>query len=336
MGSQKVGRLLAEHRVELDSSEIPRVGPEDVVIKVSSCGICGTDLAFYREGSLPSGTILGHEFSGTITAAGERVSGLRIGDRVTANPMNSGLLGLGRAPGAFAEYLRIASPKLGQNIFKLPEGMSNETGALVEPFAVGLHAVNRARAQPGDRVVIFGAGTIGLCVLAALRARGVENILVVEPNAKRLTLAASFGAAEILNPRESSARAAAGKRFGEENVAYCEEPLARADIVFDCAGVRQIFQDAVRALAVRGRLVLVADPHSVVLTELRLVMLRELEVIGALGYEAEFEEAIGLLAGGTVELSSLITHRFSLTDIAEAFRVQLDAERSVKVMVYPG
>ena len=76
MESQKVGRLLAEQRIELDSSEIPRVGAEDVIIKVSSCGICGTDLAIYREGSMPSGTILGHEFSGTITAAGKHVSGL--------------------------------------------------------------------------------------------------------------------------------------------------------------------------------------------------------------------------------------------------------------------
>lgn len=334
MESQIVGRLLTKQNIGLDTAAMPRAGADDVIIKVSSCGICGTDLAIYRDGSMPPGTILGHEFSGMITAAGKDVRGLNIGDRVTANPMLLGL-GLGRVSGAFAQHVQISAPRLGENIFKLPDAMADETGALIEPFAVGLHAVTRSRAAPGERVVIFGAGTIGLCVLAALRARGVDDILVVEPNEKRLALAAAFGAAALHDPRQGSARAAAGRRFGEEPVRYCEEPLANADIVFDCAGVRQTLQDGIRALAPNGRLVLVADPHHAELPDFRLVLLRELEIIGALAYAQEFVEAIVLLGEGKIDLSPLITHRFALEDIAEAFRVQLDAAQSVKVLVVP-
>jgi 2-desacetyl-2-hydroxyethyl bacteriochlorophyllide A dehydrogenase len=314
------------------TDDIPAAGADDVVIRVAVCGICGTDLAFYRNGSVPSGAILGHEFSGRIVALGDRTKSLAIGDRVVVNPMCNNL-GLGQIPGAFAQYVRITGAQLGGNIFHLPEKISNELGALIEPFAVGLHAVNNARVTAGDRAVIFGAGTIGLCVLAALRARGVNDILVVDLSARRLALALQMGASAVHNPADGSVPAFVGSHYGMESLRYVKEPVALATVVFDCAGAAPVFTAALHSLAVKGRLVLVADPHDHALPNLRLVMLRELHIMGALAYETEFTEVIDFLATRTVDLSPLITHRFPLEEIAQAFRVQMDPDQAIKVLI---
>src|SRR5688572_17669364 len=137
---QQVGRLDAPRSIRMGTAEIPEAGPGDLLIKVARTGICGTDLAFFRYGAPTAGAILGHEFSGTVIAAGADVRGIAPGDRVVANPMID-LVGLGRVAGSFAEYLRLPAAEAGRNVFTLPAVISDQTGAMIEPFAVGLHAV---------------------------------------------------------------------------------------------------------------------------------------------------------------------------------------------------
>ncbi|HEX7819529.1 MAG TPA: zinc-binding dehydrogenase [Sphingobium sp.] len=335
MTMQQVGRLHGPQDIAPGADAMPVVGPKDVLIRVAVCGICGTDLSFYRHGSVPGGAILGHEFSGRIAAVGAAVAGVEQGQRVVVNPMVNAL-GLGRVAGAFAQYVRLTDAELGRNLFRLPDSISDETGALIEPFAVALHAVNRAAVTADDRAVIFGAGTIGLCVLTALKARGVRDLLVIDLSDRRLDLARHMGASAVHNPINGSARAFVGSHYGEESVRYMAEPLALASVAFDCAGALPALRDAIRSLAPKGRLVLVADPHDHGLPDLRLVMLRELNVMGALAYETEFPEVIDLLDRGVINLSPLVTHRFPLGEIAEAFRVQLDPDEAVKVLVLTG
>lgn len=332
---QQVGRIRKGGTFEIGEAETPEACADEVVIAVASCGICGTDLAFLREDSAPDGAVLGHEFSGTVVSAGEAVRGIEAGQRVTVNPMVNHV-GLGRIPGAFAQYVRLPSPEPGRNIFRLPDTIDDDAGALIEPFAVGLHAVNRSGARPGERVVIFGAGPIGLCVLAALRARGMENVLAIDPSAKRRALAQAMGASAVHDPAEGSSNAFVAAHFGSLSFPYSVDPIAQADIAFDCAGVRPALHDALHSLKSGGRLVLVADPHDVELPDLRLVMLHELQVMGALAYSNEFPEAIDLLGRGIVDLSLLVSHRFALAELATAFRTQLDAEEAIKVLVRAG
>jgi 2-desacetyl-2-hydroxyethyl bacteriochlorophyllide A dehydrogenase len=326
-----VGRLRQGGRLEIDEDELPEPGDDDIVVKVSSCGICGTDLAFVRSGSAPDGAILGHEFSGKVTEVGRNVRDVAIGDHVTVNPMVD-FVGLGRIPGAFAQYVRIPSPVAGRNIFTLPDTIGDEVGALVEPFSVGLHAVNRSGARAGDKVAIFGAGPIGICVLVALRSRGVESVLVIEPSEMRRRLAKNFGAAAVHNPRSGSTNAFVASQFGAKTFPYLESPVAQADILFDCAGVQPVLDESVMMLRNGGRLVLVADPHDLRLP-VRFVMQHELTVIGAVGYENEFTEAIDLLGKKAVDLTPLVTHRFPLTQLAAAFQMQADADQAMKVLV---
>lgn len=321
--------------MELDTAEIPEAGPQDVVVQVNRAGICGTDLAIFRAGSPVPGTVLGHEFSGTVVAAGNRVAGVAAGDRIVANPMMD-YLGLGRLPGAFAEYLRVPEADVGRNVFVLPDTVSDEAGALIEPFAVALHAINRSRAQMGERVVIHGAGPIGLCILAGLKARGVAGVLVVEPSAHRRDMALAMGASAVHDPVYGNPRDFVGAHFGLSDARDGGPTSGLADVAFDCAGVAPSLDAAVLSLGRRGRLALVADPHDCPLAALRLVMLRELEVIGSATYDDEFNEAIDLLASGRADLSALVTHRFPLARISDAFAMQMDPAQAGKVLIIPG
>lgn len=333
MATQLVSRLTGDGRFEIAEAEIPEPGEDGIVVEVASCGVCGSDLGITRHPAGFAGKTLGHEFAGRVVAVGSCVEGIAEGDRVTANPM-ADMIGLGRHPGAFAQYLRIPGPEVGRNLFRLPDALDDEAGALVEPLTVGLHAVNRSGAKPGEKVAIYGAGPIGLCVLAALQARGVDGILAIDPSPRRRDFASVMGAAAVHDPAEGSAVAFIAEHFGSVSLPYEKEPVAQADIVFDCAGVQAVLDEAVVSLKAGGRLVLVADPHDIAVPA-RLVMLHKLSVIGAVGYEDEFEEAIALLASGRIDLSALVTHRFPLAEINQAFAMQRNAEEAGKVLVRP-
>jgi len=330
----KVGRLDGARAIRIDRDEVAEAGPGDLLVRVNCTGICGSDLALWRTGGLYPGVVLGHEFCGTVVSAGAAVAGVNEGDRVVANPMID-FVGLGRHPGAFAEYLRLPDAVRGRNVFVLPEAVPDEVGAMVEPFAVALHAVRKGRAAPGDRVAVFGAGPIGLCVLAALRAIGVDRIVAIDPSATRRAMAMAMGALATHDPLEGDSAAFVAGHFGEDRLAYMQRPLSRATIAFDCAGVNGVLDDCAHALAEGGRLVLVADPHDAPLSATRLVMMRELELIGSLAYHDEFDDGIALLASGKADLAPLVTHRFALDDLAEAFVMQGDAAQAVKVLVRP-
>jgi len=332
MTMQRAARLQAAGQIEIHDIAVPAAGADGIVVQVAACGICGTDLSFYRAPTVPPGSVLGHEFSGRIVAIGKDVDGLALGDRVVVNPMTQGV-GLGRADGAFSHYVRVDAPERDKTVFVLPETVSDEAGALVEPFSVGLHAVNSAGLRATDRVVIFGAGMIGQCVLAALRAKGVRDILVIDYSERRLQLAMQLGARAVHDPRNGSARAFVGHHFREEMTRFADEPLAEADVAFDCAGVAAVLTDGLRSLRRRGKFVIVADHHGPATIDMRLLMLRRITMIGVLAYDEEFAEAIDLMARSVVDLMPLVTHRFALEDLAEAFRAQLDTDNAVKVMM---
>lgn len=335
MRKQTVGAMKGPFRIDLAEAPVPAAAGGGALVRVACTGICGTDLAFYREGNLASGTVAGHEFAGVVVAVGQGVTGLAPGQRVVANPMCDGV-GLGAVPGSFAQYLALPTAELGRTVFALPDEISDEIGALVEPFAVAHHAIGRAAARPGEKVAIYGAGPIGLCILAGLRAQGLSGIAVIDPSPLRRDLALRMGADAVHDPRSGSAVAFLCRQFGAKALRYAREPVAQADLVFDCAGVSGVLDDGLHSLAQGGRLCLVADPHHAVMDHARLIMLHEIDLRGCLAYSSvEFAEAIDLLAGGKVDLTPLITHRFPLSAISEAFATQMDAERAVKVLIRP-
>lgn len=182
MSTMTLARLHAANDIRLDQVAIPTPGPNDILVKVMHCGICGSDLSYTKLGSLPGGVSpmpLGHEFAGVVDAKGCNVAAVSIGDRVAINPEGAGnAIGCGGTQGAFAAYVLVenvvADPGL---VIKLPASIDFELSALIEPLAVGMNGIDRANIQTGETVVVFGAGPVGLS--AALLAKHCYDVDVV-------------------------------------------------------------------------------------------------------------------------------------------------------------
>ena len=178
-------RLHGPDDVRLDEVPEPQPGPRDAVVRVASCGICGSDVGYIRLGGVAGPTRrplpLGHELAGVVEQVGSEVDGRRAGARVVVHPGAQGnRIGNGGPEGAFAARLLVRNAGADRNLFAIPDGMPFELAALAEPLGVGMNAVDRAGASKGEKVVVFGAGPIGLAVLATLLDRGVTDVIVVD------------------------------------------------------------------------------------------------------------------------------------------------------------
>src|SRR3954465_3209499 len=197
-------------RIEVHQLATPEPGPDDVLVEIDFCGVCGSDLHFVIEGWSAPGRIHGHEWSGRIVAIGADVDGWQVGDRVVGGPLpcgecrwcKAGRTSLCRragiqgdtdyqSAGAYAQFHKTSAKRL----HRIPDGLDQRAAALTEPLAVALHGISPARGQPGDRVLVTGGGPIGLLTVAALKATGIDDITVSEPSAARRDRAMRVGAA---------------------------------------------------------------------------------------------------------------------------------------------
>jgi 2-desacetyl-2-hydroxyethyl bacteriochlorophyllide A dehydrogenase len=338
-----VFRGVEDVRVE----EVPdlEAGPDEIVVEVSVCGICGSDLHTYLHGSfVEPGQVMGHEFAGRVVEAGPGAQGLEVGDRVTAIPIvpcgecarceegRYNLCGVawttglayGR-PGAFAERIRIPNSIAGENVFKLNDDIDDEAGATVEPLAVAVHAVKLADGVEGGTALVLGLGTIGQQVVQVLRARGADRVIGVDLSQLRLDAARELGADAVDGSPGIQEALAATLAEGEE-----------IDLVFECSGVPALAAAAIDAIRAGGTIVVLAlydDPVSFNPTAL---VQKEVRLQGSIAYTSEdFTTAIELLRTGAARADTLITQRERLDDVADAFKVQLEKDRSLKVLVRP-
>jgi (R,R)-butanediol dehydrogenase / meso-butanediol dehydrogenase / diacetyl reductase len=301
---------------DLRLEEVPERSPHDgeVTISIVHNGLCGSDLKIFETGlratDIPHPTtghcgpqILGHEFSGVVSAVGLNVEGLAVGDRVCIEPLypcgscapcQRGLdhlcqiltfHGVVSSGGGLSERTTLPAGM----VRRIPDSLTFEQGALVEPMAVGYHAIGRADPQPGEQVTIFGAGPIGIGVVLGLRARGVENIVVVEPSATRRRVVAALG---VLAVDADGA------------------PIGLSDVAFDCAGVPSAFQGTLAALRARGRAVVVAGSAKYPLAmSAHMLQHTEITVTGSVAFESrEFAEVIDLMASGAFPLDGWVEH----------------------------
>ncbi|MBI2217134.1 MAG: 2,3-butanediol dehydrogenase [Candidatus Rokubacteria bacterium] len=348
----KAVRWHAARDVRLDDVPQPSATAGEVVLAVAACGICGSDLHEYLHGPLyipktphpltgiaPPVT-LGHEFSGRIVDVGPGVTALRTGQRVTVNPCllcggcawcrrgqanycaKLGSIGLSR-DGALAPLVGV--PAYGCH--PLPDDVDDTAGASVEPLAVVLHAWRRARLSGGERVVLIGAGAIGLLLLQVLRTKGAGWIGVVEPRAERRHLAEALGADAVIDPESGDPARAVARLTGDE----------RAAVVFECVGSPAAFATAVRAAGKGGRIVLVGLVAETVPANLLGLLAHEKEIIGSSAYVDEFPEAIRLLAERRVSVDPVVTTRVPLEDaVSHGLEALLRREEGhVKIMIVP-
>jgi len=339
----KALRWYARKDLRYEDVPEPSPGPGQIKVKVNLAGICGTDFKEYVDGPVMIAIekvplAIGHEFAGRIAELGEGVTNFKVGERVTALGYwycgecyyckrgmynicaNAGFTGL-TSDGCMAEYVVVPS----YAVYKLPDSVSDELGALVEPLSVALHAVRQGNVRPGDTVAIMGAGTIGLGVLLAARAAGATNIYVVDKVKHRGELALAMGATAFINPED-------------------EDPVQRvkdmtgglgADVSFECVGIQVTAQLAQKLARNGGTIVIVgvfAAPPSIDLFEL---MFHQKTIVGSPIYVDEAETIIALLADKRIDPRSLITSIVPLKDAVEMGFEKLikDQEHEVKILL---
>lgn len=331
-------QLFGRHDVRLIEVPLPDCGPDDVIVRVRACGICGSDLGFVRDGGLGGPTTspipLGHEIAGTVHATGANVKDLQSGTPVVVNPIsNFNLIGNGGPEGGFAPFLLVRNVRGEPAIYPIPARLPLEHAALVEPLAVAFHAVRQGAVTRSSRVVVFGAGPIGLGTVLALTHSGVKDIVVVDPSQHRLGVAQRFGANAVFDPSASDLWPAIIARHGE--ALFYGMAMTGTDLFIDCSGVGAVLQSIIAQARPEARLVLVAAYKEDIPLDARLIMAKEITLVGSMGYPDGFGEVIDFLAKTSVDVSAMISHRFPLSQFSEALAAASNPAIAAKVVVLP-
>ncbi len=338
-----------DYRIE--EIEDPSAGEDGLVVKVKAAGVCGGDLHAYKGLYLerpPGKMVYGHENAGEVAEVGSNVKDFKVGDRVFSEALGvcfecdackrkdfgrcaggikvAGLFGL---DGGFAEYLWLPAvfrdPATGvvSNVFKLPDTMTFEEGALVEPVNIGLGVAKSLKPEPGHIVLVIGAGMIGLSAVLGLKSLGVNKVISCDISARRLEAAGELGADVVIN---------AEKEDVVERV-MAETGGKGAHIVVEAAGVPKTFRQAIGSVRPGGRVSVVAyfeepvefSPHWLIGKHVTIVP----------GGGGSFRDAFDLIKTGAVKKEQVISHVFPLDKINDAHDIAIDTKESVKVMIAP-
>ncbi|MFC8512767.1 zinc-binding dehydrogenase [Streptomyces sp. NPDC057257] len=343
MATMKSLRTGGVDKVEVVDVERPVPGPRDALVRIRACGICGTDVSFLRAGGMPArahlgGEIvpvpLGHEPAGEIAEVGAEVDGLKAGDRVVIDPTGhpSGLIGCGGTQGAMSEYVLIENAEIGQNVAVLPGHLPFAVAALNEPMAVARHAVNRSEAGPGDKVVVFGAGPIGLGVAIWLKLRGVRHVVVADVIPSRLAKALAVGADAVVNSAEEDVTARLTELHGQAANAL-GQPRPGTDVYIDAAGAPAVFNTVIANAKWHAKLVMVAVQKKGADIDLGGVLRSELTLVASQGYPTEIFEVTPELAEHHERFEKLISHRVPFEDAQHAYQLALAPGVAEKVVV---
>lgn len=322
----KRAHVTAVNTIILEDVPAPTPGTGEVQIAVEVCGICGSDIHAFggMHPFVPPPVVPGHEFSGLISELGPGVTGWSLGQRVTVEPSlvdgtcprcrsgrynicdNLRVLGC-QADGALAEYITVPAGK----VIALPDDVTFEQGAMVEPAAVGVHAARRADVASAPLIAITGAGTIGLMTLQAVRAMGAGDIVITDTVDSRLALAKELGATHTVNVRQVNLTGWMKEHYGEEN------PV---DLVFECVGLEQPLDDALHIAHKGARIVAVGVYPSKVPVAMHWVQDREFEIVGTLMYtRQDFLTALQLIRTGHIQVQQLISRQEPLENVVEVF-----------------
>jgi (R,R)-butanediol dehydrogenase / meso-butanediol dehydrogenase / diacetyl reductase len=331
-------RVLNIHGVDdvrLDPVEAPAPGSGDVVVKVKACGICGSDLTYIKLGGIhrkPGGTTpLGHEAAGEIIYVGSEVEGVSVGERVVINPMMTpSYIGSGGPEGAFTEELLVRGARVGESLLPIPADLPYEVAALTEPLAVALHGVNRAAVKPGDKVVVFGCGPIGLGMVLWLVERGITDVVALDLAPDRLERARALGARAAFDPSKEDLRARLLELHGSARI-FSREAVG-TDAYIDAAGAPNILSDVVSMAKYHARMVVTAAYSKPVALDLGAMLTTEMTITTAVGYPTEMPEVLAALPRLRDRAAPLISHRFPFDQVVDALAVAR-TPGSAKVMI---
>jgi len=331
--------LYAPHDIRIEDRPVPKPGPREVLIEIKAVGVCGSDVHYYEHGRIGTYVvrqplILGHESSGVIVDVGEGVSRERIGQRVAIEPgvpdgvcrqcrtghynlcPNVRFFGTPPIDGAFTNYVTILS----DFAYALPDQMSDEEGALIEPLSVGLWACRKAKLRGGDHVLITGAGPVGILAMKVALALGVTEITMTDISPQRLEVARKLGATRTVNVAQQSL-ADAG---------------VEADVLIECSGNQRALKDGIHALQPAATAVAVGmGPGEEASIPLSFIQNREIILTGTFRYANTYADAIALVASGHIDLKPIITGHYTLAEAEQALQATKNDPANIKSVVVP-
>ena len=331
--------LYAPHDIRIEDRPVPKPGPREVLIEIKAVGVCGSDVHYYEHGRIGSYVvrqplILGHESSGVIVDVGEDVSRERIGQRVAIEPgvpdgvcrqcrtghynlcPNVRFFGTPPIDGAFTNYVTILS----DFAYALPDQMSDEEGALIEPLSVGLWACRKAKLRGRDHVLITGAGPVGVLAMKVALALGVTEITMTDISPQRLEVARKLGATRTVNVAQQSL-ADAG---------------VEADVLIECSGNQRALKDGILALQPAVTAVAVGmGPGEEASIPLSFIQNREIILTGTFRYANTYADAIALVASGHIDLKPIITGHYTLAETEQALQATRSDPANIKSVVVP-
>jgi 2-desacetyl-2-hydroxyethyl bacteriochlorophyllide A dehydrogenase len=276
---------------------------------------------------------LGHEYAGEVIEVGENVTRFRVGDRVAYNSNNSPAdMGRGGECGGFSNYVVLRDvDSQTQALCKLPENVSYDHAALVEPISVGTHAVNRANPGPGESITLFGSGPIGLGIVMTLVGRGFEDIVVFDLSPLRRELAVKAGARAAYDPREHPPEKILGELRGHGDIWGVPHP--KTDIYFEASGAAGLIPEIARFCNKNSRIITIAIHRQPLSLDGTKIMSKEISLIGSQGYPVEFPQVMDKISKGEIDPEAMITHRFPFDRFMEAFEVADNASEAAKVVL---
>ena len=300
----------AINKMRIGTADIPRPGDEDVLVKVRSAGICGTDVHILKGeyGSLP--TIPGHEWTGEVAEVGKAVTKVKPGDIVVV-----------AAAGGFADYVRARE----RNVHKIGD-LTYDEGALIEPLSCVVNGIDTAGVHLGDEVLIMGAGPIGLLLLQVAKLAGAQSVAVADIFEEKLVKAKALGADEVF---------VAGKDLKEQ---VLDAHPKGFHLTIDGTGNTKAQEQLPRLTRARGRFLLfgVADPGATMTIEPYDIFNRRLQIIGVHSFEDKFERAVGLAKARRLNLADIVSHHFPLGEFPKALELMRGPEPSLKILIHPG
>ena len=322
--------------LSLDLVDYPSFGANDLIVAIKYCGICGTDLSYLSSGGLmgPQNEPmpLGHEMSGIVVEIGSNIKDIYVHDRVAINPMgNNNSIGNGGSEGGMTNFLLVKNAVLNESIFKLPDDMSFEIGALIEPFAVALRTINRSNLDIDSKIAVCGLGCIGFSVATLLSYFGYKNIVAVDLYKLRVMNANDLNDVKAYSDWVSFADAL--KEFhGEEEIFGI--PVSNTDVFIDCTGNHKLISDIINLSKKHARIVITGLHQDQALVDFRSVLMRELEITCSMAYSnKEFFKSLKILSKDMIDQSKFISHKCKIKDHKKAFTLAKDGNLASKVMI---
>ncbi|MEM0150792.1 MAG: alcohol dehydrogenase catalytic domain-containing protein [Thermoplasmata archaeon] len=327
--------------IRVEETEVPEIDDDEVLIKVSYCGICGSDITAFKTGNYVPGIIIGHEFSGIVIKKGKNVNNVNEGDKVVGlslipcgkceyclsgkpNLCKNALMTGITINGAFAEYVKL--PK--DAVLKIDNKLNAIEATLVEPLAIVLHAINISSFKPGKSILIQGAGPIGLLTLGMMKISGASKIFLSEISDKRIEVARNLSSdVYFINPSKSNIFSFIEKETDGEGV----------DIIFDTTGSPTAIKSNYTLVKRGGEIVILGIPELPVESDIFTLVMNEITIKGSFEGVNEFKDAIDFISQRKVNFSSIITSIIPIEKIVEdGFKKLLEMPKEGKIVIKIG